>query len=157
MRTCERSPSQKLTRIYACCWKFLALFYEQWRKFDKSFQLAFQRKKVVFVKLKRIRAQLLSATFLFANKNIWEVVSWIFHSLTSIRRTLLGYCQVPALWRFALRNKQNLQQHIFSNKQAMGAVLLVHNPSSPKSQKNPWYEIGLKPPAMNICYCAFSF
>ena len=35
----------------------------------------------------------------YANKNTWEVVSWIFHSLTSIRRTLLRYCQVAAWWR----------------------------------------------------------
>ena len=39
----------------------------------------------------------------YANKNTWEVFSWIFHSLTSIRRTLLRYCQVPAWWRFALK------------------------------------------------------
>ena len=39
----------------------------------------------------------------YANKNTWEVVSWIFHSLTSIRRTLLRYCQVAAWWRFALK------------------------------------------------------
>ena len=39
----------------------------------------------------------------YANKKTWEVVSWIFHSLTSIRRTLLRYCQVAAWWRFALK------------------------------------------------------
>lgn len=53
MRTYERNLSQKLTRIYSCCWKFLARFYEQRRTFDKSFQLSFQRKKIVLVKLKR--------------------------------------------------------------------------------------------------------
>jgi len=44
---------------------------------------------------------------------------------------------------------------IFSNKQATGAALLVQSVAT-KKPKDSWYEIGLKPPAMNICYCAFS-
>lgn len=44
---------------------------------------------------------------------------------------------------------------IFSNKQAIGAALLVQSVGTQKP-KDSWYEIGLKPPAMNICYCAFS-
>ena len=44
---------------------------------------------------------------------------------------------------------------IFSNKQAMGAALLVQSVGTQKP-KDSWYEIGLKPPAINIFYCDFS-